>query len=414
MCYTLDMNTLVGLCAIGAERILGNEIKALFSHLGHRVSIDSRRTAGRVTFTVDDDDAPMLCCLCLRTCDRILLQMAQCHVETFDDLFDCVYLVDWEELFRKDCRIVVSKARTHYSMLESGRSIQAVVQKAIYTKLGDKWHITALPETGDTHTVRVYIEDDIAQVLLDISGDALHRRGYRAGGGAGGIAPLRETTAAAILQEMLWRRKTPLVDPFCGSGTILAEASLYAHDIAPGLGRRFALEKLQGHDAKKMEELRQKLSLVIRTDVEVRISGSDIDTAAVERARSNVEKALAMAGRAMQKAGRDEKIPRPNIVVFDALKRTAETESGLVLTNPPYGERMLDEEKSIELYRNMKVMWEHFPHWQFGILTPCQDFAQIIGRRASKVKSIKAGNLETRLYVYDERRDGGKNDNRRT
>lgn len=426
------MNTtfsLVGLCALGAEHILGNEIKRFGWHL-------TGGAPGRVSFTCGSTDDIRMANVALRTCDRVLLKLAECHTETFDDLFDCVYLIDWQDFFRKDCRVTVDKARTHYSMLESTRSIQAVVQKAIYTKLGDKWHITTLPETGSTHNVRVYIENDVAEVLLDLSGEPLHKRGYRCGGGAGGIAPLRETIAAVMLQEMLWRRKTVLLDPFCGSGTIVAEAALYAYDIAPGLCRGYALEQLACHDAARMRELRRRLAEAIRTDVRVRISGSDIDASSVERAKANIERALSMAGRALQGIGRNDKITRPTLAVADALDGSALTDAqrlgsgndnmdednrGLIITNPPYGERLGDEEAARSLYRKMAVMWEHYPHWKFGILTPCKDFEMLAAHNATRVRNLKAGNLDTVLYVYDEsrpvkgKRHGGKgNDSRRT
>lgn len=130
-----------------------------------------------------------------------------------------------------------------------------MIQKAIYTKLGDVWRMNSLPESGNQADVRVYMERDEAVILLDTSGQALHKRGYRTEGGA---APLRETTAAVLLQEMMWRRKTPLHDPFCGSGTIAIEAALYAHNVAPGLGRNFAYENLSIYDSSRALEIKKK------------------------------------------------------------------------------------------------------------------------------------------------------------
>ena len=220
------MNTLVPLCAVGAEKILGNEIK----HLGYKL-LDNK--PGRVSFS-GDDDALFRTNLCLRTADRVYLQMAQYDADNFDDLFDGVYKVEWQDYFKKDCRVVVDKVRTYKSKLNSEHSIQGMVQKAIYKKLGEKWRMSSLPETGDQCDVRVYVDENVAYILLDLSGLPLHKRGYRT---EGGIAPLRETTAVDLLQLMMWRRKTPLHDPFCGSGTIAIEASLYAHNIAPEIGR---------------------------------------------------------------------------------------------------------------------------------------------------------------------------------
>ena len=241
------MNTLTALCAIGAEKILGNEIK----QLGYRlVDNGGIKTPGRVSFYTDDDGL-FRSNLCLRTADRVYLQLASYKATDFDALFDGVYSISWQDFFYKDVRVVVDKVRSHKSKLSSEHSVQGIVHKAIYTKLGDIWHIHTMPETGNQSDVRVYIENDKVTVLLDLSGVPLHRRGYRKDGG---IAPIRETLAATLLQMMCWRRKTPLHDAFCGSGTIACEAMLYAYNVAPGFGRRFALENLSIYDANRALE----------------------------------------------------------------------------------------------------------------------------------------------------------------
>ena len=207
------MNILVALCAVGAEKILGNEIK----YLGYKLESNA---PGRVSF-FGDDDALFRANLCLRTSDRVYLQMAKYSASDFDALFDGVYAINWNDFYRKDVHVIVDKVRTYKSKLNSEHSIQKIVQKAIYKKLGDKWHMSTLPESGAESNVRVYIDNNEAMILLDLSGLPLHKRGYRTDGGT---APLRETTAAVMLQLMMWRRKTPLHDPFCGSGTTGVEA----------------------------------------------------------------------------------------------------------------------------------------------------------------------------------------------
>lgn len=395
------MNTLVALCPLGAERVTGNEVKRFGWHLVPEEP--NQRHPGRVVFT-GDDDAPIMANLALRTADRVLLQMAEGYAETFDDLFDLVYLVEWQDIFGKDCKVAVDKVRTQFSMLESARSVQAVVQKAIYTKLGDAWHIKTLPESGNTHTVRVYITGNIASILLDTSGEALHKRGYRV---QGGIAPLRETTAAVMLQLALWRRKVPLLDPFCGSGTILAEAALYAYDAAPGLGRHFALETLKIYNALRMKELRGRLSSFIRTDVDVCITGNDIDKNAVAMARQTCKNALSMAEKALQSIGRNEKIPLPAITCSDAFSLKGGAPSGLILTNPPYGKRLADDEEAVALYKKMPNMREHFMQWKFGVLTPCKEFPEYFAGGRPVAKNLKAGNMDTTLYIYEGKQGGG-------
>ncbi|MDR3312274.1 MAG: class I SAM-dependent RNA methyltransferase, partial [Spirochaetaceae bacterium] len=282
------MYTLAALCAIGAEKFLGTELKRLGFAL-------NGGAPGRVYFSADA--AGMYRAnLCLRIADRVFLQAAAFDAPEFDALFDGVYAAPWQDLLRKDSRIIVDKVRTNRSALASEHTVQAMVHKGIYKKLGDKWHMATLPETGDTAAVRVYIDGDRARIMLDLSGEPLHKRGYRT---QGGIAPLRETVAAALIQMALWRRKTPLHDPFCGAGTIPSEALLYALDAAPGFGRCFALERLPFFDPRLAAQIRREEAAKIRTDVLFRITGSDMDNGAVERARLNAEHACVTVGRAL-------------------------------------------------------------------------------------------------------------------
>lgn len=386
------MNTLVALCAVGAEKILGNEIK----HLGYSLEGNA---PGRVSFA-GDDDALYRTNLCLRTSDRVYLQMAKFRADNFDSLFDGVYSVRWNDFFRKDARVVVDKVRVYKSTLNSEHSIQKIVQKAIYKKLGDVWRMTTLPESGNECDVRVYIDNDEVLVLLDLSGLPLHKRGYRTDGG---VAPIRETTACVMLQMMMWRRKTPLHDPFCGSGTIAIEAALYAHNIAPGFGRKFALENLLIYDSARAKKIRRAEAENIRTDVETRITGSDIDSAAVKRAALNAEHACVAAGRALQEIGCDAKISRPDFVQADFAELTAPYENGLLLCNPPYGERLGDSSEAEQLYSRMRCLFENFPGWELGVITPHLKFQECIGKHAVMLKDLKAGNLDTKFYMYSDK-----------
>lgn len=386
------MNTFVALCAVGAEKILGNELKLLGFKL-------AGNAPGRVCFT-GPIDAMYKANYCLRTSDRVYLQMAKYDAGDFDALFDGCYAINWQDFFRKDVRVVVDKVRTYKSQLNSEHSIQKMIQKAIYKKLGDVWHMSTLPESGDECDVRVYIDEDVAMILLDTSGEALHKRGYRTDGG---IAPLRETTAAVILQMMMWRRKTPLHDPFCGSGTFAIEAALYAHNIAPGLGRRFAYEHLGIYDSRKAMEIKRGEAEKIRTDVECRITGSDIDPAAVERAKLNAEHACVAAGRALQMIGSDARIERPDFIVSDFVDLSAPYDEGLLLCNPPYGERIGDEADAAILYKKMNCLFNDFPGWEMGVITNQKNFQDCLGKHANLLKSLKAGNLDTILYIYSNK-----------
>ena len=388
--YRQDSMTYVALCAVGAEKILGNEIK----HLGY--SLQDKQSPGRVTFS-GDMDAMYRANFCLRTSDRVYIQLAEYKAYNFDELFEGCYRINWQDYLKKTARVIVDKVRVHGSKLNSEHSIQSMILKAIYTKLGDVWHMASMPETGDPCDVRVYLDRNVATILLDTSGEALHKRGYRTDGG---IAPLRETTAAVLLQEMMWRRKTPLHDPFCGSGTIAIEATLYAHNIAPGLGRRFAYENLVIYNQQRALEIKKEEASKIRTDVECRITGSDIDPAAVERSRLNAEHACVMAGRALQLIGSDMRIERPDFIQSDYKDIHAPYETGLLLCNPPYGERLLDQADAEDLYSEMKSLFVDFENWQMGVITSQKKFQECICKKASAIKTLKAGNLDTTLYIY--------------
>ena len=389
--YTLLMTTLAALCAIGAEKVLANEIKKL----GYAVRSNA---PGRVLFDCPEKELfrPNLC---LRTADRIYLQAASFAAPDFDALFEGVHAVNWQDFFKKDVKLHIDKVRIHKSALMSEHGVQSVVHKAVCAKLGSCWRMNVLPESGAQADIRVYVENDTASVFLDLSGAPLNRRGYRKDGGS---APIRESTAAVLLQLMCWKRKMPLHDPFCGSGTIAIEAALYAYNVAPGFGRRFALENLAVFDAASADEIRKKEAANIRPDVLARITGTDIDPAAAERARLNAERAFAGAGRALQLIGSDLKIPRPDFECADFKELQAPYGEGCIITNPPYGERLGDEDEIPALYKSMGSLFTDFKGWNMGFITAYADFERCIGKRASQAKNLKSGNLDTVFYIYNE------------
>jgi len=407
------MMMLVAPCAIGAEKVLANELKQL--GFVPESSSSGKATIGRVAFSPSPDEAKLgdagffaaayRANLCLRTADRVYAQLARFPCADFEALFAGVRAIRWQDWFRKDVRVVIDKVRTHGSKLSSEHSVQGVAHKAIYESLGEAWRMSVLPETGDEATVRVYVERDEASILLDLSGMPLHRRGYRT---AGGEAPIRETLAAILLHLMNWRRKTPLHDAFCGSGTIPIEAVLYAHNIAPGLGRAFALETLMpftGDAARAMIDAeRKKAALDIRTDCLVRVTGSDIDPKVLVSAKGNAERACSIAGKALQSVGRDERILRPDFAQASFDELAAPYDIGLLLSNPPYGERLGDKDTARALYSSMHRMFSDFPGWDFGFITSHTEFEESIGRRSTKKRPLKSGNLDTCFYMYTKER----------
>lgn len=399
------MMTFVAPCAIGAEKILANELKQLgFAPVGSSVGrVAFTRAAGTISDDLADLVAAYSANLRLRTADRVYLQLAAFPAADFDALFGGARAIRWEDWFSRDTRIIVDKVRVRGSKLSSEHSIQGVTHKAIYERLGEVWRMRTLPETGATATVRVYMENNVASVLLDLSGMPLHRRGYRT---AGGEAPIRETLAAILLQLVQWRRKTPLHDAFCGSGTIPIEAVLYAHNVAPGLGRAFALSDFAPFKTQQLLDLmrdeRLKAASEIRTDCLVRVTGSDIDEKALVAARANAERACAIAGRALQEIGSAARIPRPDFAQASYEDLEAPYDAGIVLSNPPWGERLTDSAEALELYRGMASLKTSFPGWELGFITSHEGFEGAFGTKAAKKRPLKSGNLDTVFYHYRE------------
>ena len=395
----------LALCAVGAEPILSNELKLLQFKPEHRL-------AGRVFFTAKKTEPEAISMLrahfYLRTADRIYLVLKEFEANDFDTLFDTVSALDWHRFFYKDAKITVDKIRIFKSRLSSEHAVQKAVHKGICSALCSAWKMSVLPETGMEHSVRIYIEHNRVYVLLDLSGEPLHRRGYRLSGGA---APMRETLAAVLLQCMQWKRKLPLHDAFCGSGTIPIEAVWYAYNIPPGIGRSFAFEHFACYASKRdrqlMEEERQRGASEIRTDCLVRVSGSDSSPNAVRLAQTNAERACMLAGRALQRIGKDNRIPRPEFIQADFSELSAPYPEGVLLSNPPYGDRLGDEADAVALYEKMTAIPQDFQNWRLGFITDKPSFAEIFLRAGITLRKrpLKSGNLDTCLYSCGLRKD---------
>ena len=388
----------LALCAVGAEPILSNELKLLQFKPEHRLT-------GRVFFTSEKNEPEALSMMranfYLRTADRIYLVINEFEADNFDTLFDMVTDTDWQRFFYKDSKITIDKVRTFKSRLSSEHAIQKAVHKGVCSALCSAWKMSVLPETGKTYTIRVYIEHNRVYILLDLSGEPLHRRGYRL---SGGMAPMRETLAAVLLQCLQWKRKLPLHDAFCGSGTIPIEAVWYAYNIPPGIGRSFAFEDFACYSSQKdrqlIEEERRRGASAIRTDCLVRVSGSDSNAEAVQLAQMNAERACMLAGRALQRIGKDNRIPRPEFIQVDFTELSAPYAEGTLLSNPPYGERLGDEADALMLYEEMTAISTKFQNWRFGFITDKPVFADIFFRAGIMLKKrpLKSGNLDTCLY----------------
>lgn len=398
------MNDFIALCAVGAEPVLTNELKLL----GFK---PYNRLPGRVFFT-STEKAPFLAMFkanyFLRTADRIFLLINTAKAENFDDLFSLVFSVDWHNYFQKDARIIVDKVRTFKSKLSSEHAVQSIVHKAICEKLCKKWNMYSLPESGDKFIVRVYLENNNVYICLDLSGVPLYRRGYRLSGGA---APMRETLAAVLLQMMQWKRKIPVHDAFCGSGTILIEAAWYAYNIPPGINRSFAFEKFVCFDPTKSAQIlieeKTKAANAVRTDCLARITGSDISEEAVSLSKANAERACIIAGRALSELGVTHHIERPDFIQYDFAELEAPYDYGILLSNPPYGERLGSEDEALELYARMRNIPNNFAGWKLGFITNKQQFEKIFCKKNKgvdlKKHLLRGGNMETCLYILDNK-----------
>ena len=383
--------TAVALCAVGAEKTVSNELRKL----GLKIS-DS--AFGRIRFNADISDL-YRCLLGLRAADRILLEVAWFHADDFDALFEGVRQQPWEEYIPSRMGLKVVKVRTNRSVLKAETSIQAVVHKAAAERLCTKRGIKRLTEHGDMAELRVYIEKDQVSVLLDLSGEPLFKRGYRR---AGGPAPLRETTAAAIILGSGWRRKFSLYDPFCGSGTIAIEAALYAWDVAPGLGRHFALERLLTADKNAEQNIRAEFLAKIDFSRPVRIAGSDADNVSAAAAKANIERAIALVSG-------EERVFDGALPSFETLPMeeaadpfASDQSEGFLVTNPPYGQRLGDTETAEKNYAEMACLARNFPGWKLVLITDHPGFESFFGRKADSCREITNGAIRSYLYQYEK------------
>ncbi|MDR0707599.1 MAG: class I SAM-dependent RNA methyltransferase, partial [Treponema sp.] len=322
--------------------------------------------------------------------------------DNFDALFEGVRSAPWEDFIPAGAGVRVGKVRINRSKLTAETTIQAMVHKAAALRLCEKRAINRLPETGFIAETRVYIEKDQVSVSLDLSGEPLFKRGYRS---EGGVAPLRETTAAAILLLANWRRKFPLYDPFCGSGTIVIEAALYAWDAAPCMMRTFAVSGLAFHNESLEKKTREELLAKVDVNRVIRIYGSDADARSVSIARSNINRAYEIAlGKNPSSGVRAElKLPFvPNIRMTPMEDAAAlDKEAGFIITNPPYGRRLGGKTDAKATYSGMAGLRMRFPRWKLGVITDEPGFESFFGKQADSCKEITNGSMTSYFFQYD-------------
>ncbi len=357
----------------GTESIVAHEVRSLGYETTEVVD-------GRVTFE-GDCEAIALANINLRVGERVLIKMAEFKATTFEELFEGVRSVDWHNFIQIDCAFPV-KGNSLKSTLSSVPACTSIVKKAVVKKLSEKYGVEHFEETGPLMRIQFSILRDKAVIYLDTTGDALYKRGYREKGVA---APLRETLAFSMIDITRWRGDRPFLDPFCGSGTIPIEAALYAKNIAPGINRSFASEKwrIMGSSFK---DAREEALENVNNDIEPMIFASDIDPDAVKLAVSNAKK-----------AGVDKYI---KFNCCDAKDAYVFTEKGVIVCNPPYGERLLDRKKCEALYTMMGKKFAQYPEAGKYILTSHEEFEKFYGRQADKRRKLYNGMLKCNLYQY--------------
>ncbi len=365
---------LIATSAFGLEAVVARELAAL----GYEGRVPQ---TGRIEF-VGNDDAVAQTNLWLRSADRVLIRIGRFEARDFETLFEGVQALPWERWIPADGCFPVS-GRSVKSGLSSVPAVQRCVKKAIAIKLLDAHCTQQLPESGPEVAVEVALLKDVVTLTIDTSGQGLHKRGYR---DLIGTAPLRETLAAALVQLSFWNSDRPLVDPFCGSGTICIEAAMIGRNIAPGLQRRFAAESWPTIDAGAWQRARDGATRSIRDDLTEQVIGSDIDT-----------NALTMAQRHAIRAGVADSI-RFQKVPFAELASTRE--HGCLITNPPYGKRFDEQREVRDLYHSMPLILRRLPTWSFFVLTSWKDFERLAGRQADRRRKLYNGTIQCTYYQF--------------
>ncbi|MFF2481545.1 class I SAM-dependent RNA methyltransferase [Paenibacillus sp. NPDC058071] len=365
---------LIATAPMGLEAVVARELK----ELGYdNLKVEN----GRVRF----QGSPIDICrtnLWLRTAGRVLVEMAEFPARTFEELFEGTKAIDWPEWIPEDGEFPVN-GRSQKSQLTSVPACQSIVKKAVVEKMKERYGTEWFHEDGGKFVIEVSLMNDLALITLDTTGAGLHQRGYRR---VSTEAPLRETMAAALVQLSRWRPERPLYDPFCGSGTILIEAAMIAWNIAPGLRRSFNSEGWPLVSNELWEEARNEAFDAVKDDVPLQIAGSDIDPYAIEIAEA-----------AVRKAGFSKEI---KLSVLPVAKMKPQGEYGVIITNPPYGERLGDDNEAELAIRQLGLSSLHLPTWSFFAITPTKSIEHYFTRAADKKRKLFNGRIQTDFYQF--------------
>ena len=357
----------------GLEGLAGDELR--------RMDMQNVRVEDRRVLFTGDERALAKANICLRTGERIMIVLAQFQAKTFEELFQGVYHADLERYIPMDGQFPV-KGHCLNSQLMSVSDCQAIIKKAASRRLGEKYGLGWLPETGVKFQLHFTILNDQVTLSLDTSGQGLHKRGYRA---IGNDAPLHETLAAGMIQLTRYRGRDFFWDPFCGSGTIPIEAALIAINRAPGLNRQFAAEEFPWMPREIWEDVKTEAK-DHEFHGEYRILGSDSDPKCVSLAMANARK----AGVGKLITFRDG----------DATKMSLPSDAGIIVCNPPYGERMMEQADAKRLYQALGRHLKFANNWKKYIITSEPEFEHFFGKRSDKKRKFYNGKIQCNYYMY--------------
>ena len=380
----IDTYELIAPCHFGLESVLKREIY----DLGYEIT---KVEDGRVTFE-GDEEAVCRANIFLRTAERVMIQVGRFKATTFEELFQGIKNLPWEEYIPEDGKFWVKKASSINSKLFSPSDIQSIAKKAMVERMKQNYHKEWFKEDGAAYPVRIFLLKDEVTVALDTSGDSLHKRGYRT---MTSKAPLTETLAASLIMLTPWRKDRILVDPFCGSGTFPIEAAMIAANIAPGMNRDFTAEEWTNLiDRKLWYECVKEAEDMIDTTVKVDIQGYDIDGDVIKAARENAKR-----------AGVEHMIHFQQRAVADL---SHPKKYGFIITNPPYGERLEDKADLPELYTQIGQAYQRLDSWSMFLITSYTETENEYDNR-NRLVSVRINDGERDIYTQYAY-DGAGND----
>ena len=379
---------LIAPCHFGLESVVKNEIY----DLGYEIT---EVTDGRVSFE-GDEEAVVRANICLRTPERVLLKVGSFHAETFEELFQGTKALPWEDYLPKNARFWVTKAASVKSRLFSPSDIQSIMKKAMVERMKQVYHLEQFPEDGASYPVRVFLLKDEVTVAIDTTGESLHKRGYRK---MKVKAPIAENLAAGLIALTPWKPGRILVDPFCGSGTFLIEAAMISAGIAPGLHRSFtAMNWPELIPSSLWQEIREEESEHINLNITADLQGYDADPDAIAAARENAKLAAV------------QDLIHFQVRSVDQLSHPKKY--GFILTNPPYGERLMGEEVDTtglsDIYHALGERYKALDSWSLYMISSYPDAEKDVGLKAAKNRKIYNGMLKTYFYQFPGPKPGGK------